>query len=82
MELNPNHKVTAGLRDEWHKIVAIALHKQGIKELVITWDDILAFSGNTKHNTIVAQEKADGLHIYLTGEAEALELIAKAGGRG
>ena len=40
MELNPNHPVTKAAHEEWHKIVAILLHKLGIQEITITANDI------------------------------------------
>jgi hypothetical protein len=73
MELNPEHPVTKSMHDQWHKIVALVMQKLGSVEVVITSDDILKLGAKM---AVVAQEKADGLHISLMTIEEG-ERLAK-----
>lgn len=46
MELNPNHPVTSAMNNQWHKIVAVLLHKFGVSRVEITPQDLEAFSNS------------------------------------
>lgn len=76
MELNPSHHVTAGLHEHWQKIAAIMMHKHGIKKTVITAEDLRAIEALPEMPTIVMHDKADGIHLLLLTQSEALEYIA------
>lgn len=39
-ELNPESPALTAARGQWHKICALLMHKQGLKEVTITMQDI------------------------------------------
>jgi hypothetical protein len=84
MELNPNHRVTAALHDQWHVIMAVLLHKHRHdlpRDVVITPDDIVRFQrAYPGHGAVVAHDKKDGLHLRLVQQDEANTLAASEGG--
>lgn len=83
MELNPNHPVTSGLHDHWHKVLAIVMKKHGIAETLVRPEDIDAIEKSGRMPTILAHDTKDGLWIKLfASEAEAIEHMAKHQGRG
>lgn len=81
-ELNPNHPVTASVHDHWHKVVALLLHKFDLGEVVITASDLddLAreFAGGMP--AVLIHDKADGMHLKIVTEAEAMALAREHGG--
>ena len=77
-ELNPNHPVTVRMRDQWHKILALVMLKQGLKKVTITPEDIR--DGDGKLNVAVG-EFGNGLEVWLlVDDAEAVELARREGG--
>jgi hypothetical protein len=82
MEFNPNHKVTQGLHDHWHKIAALILHKLGVKQVVIDLDDFQSLEDSYPNGMpcVVAQDKDNKLTIWLVTEQEGRELAKKEGG--
>lgn len=82
MEANPNHPVTQQMREQWHKIVALLLHKFDLGEVIITTDDLKAlmvdYDGGMP--AVVCHDKADGLHLRIVDEAEGLQLAKREGG--
>ncbi len=80
-ELNPNHPVTVEVREQWHKLCAIALHKLGVSELEITSADICAFAEALGEGAaIVADARNHRLILRLVNGAEAARLARKEGG--
>lgn len=77
-ELNPHPPVTQNMRDQYHKLMAIAMHKLGITEVVISADDIRAFVATGQ--VIALQELTDGLHVRLIDEKAADNLLRQEGG--
>lgn len=81
-ELNPNHPVTAGMREQWFKMVAALLHKFDLGEVVISTQDLeeltQMFGGEMP--VVVAHEKGDGLHLKLVPESEGQRLALQARG--
>lgn len=81
-ELNPNHPVTAAIRELWYKMVAAILHKYDLGEVVITSDDLQAltemFGGELP--VVVANSKEDGLHLQLVPESIGRRLALEARG--
>jgi len=78
-ELNPEHPLTRGLNEQWHKLAAIMLHKmelRGQPEVTITPADIDRFVGAYPEGGIVAHDRADGLHLMLVSHDQA-EALAK-----
>lgn len=70
------------LANEWAKLFAIYLHREGINEVIITPRDIEAIGADGQmEKCIVVQELKDGLHIKLlpVGEAIALAKQHKGG---
>lgn len=72
-ELNPNHPVTAALREQWHKLCAVLVHKTGKREVVVTGEDLEAltrmFGGEMP--CLLAHTRADGIYLSLLPESEA-----------
>lgn len=86
MELNPSHPVTAGLRDQWQKVLACVLwkyRKELPADVVITTADIdeivRAFPDMP---TIVAHDRSDGCHLSVVSFSDGRELMRKDTERG
>lgn len=78
-ELNPDHPVTKGLRDQWYKMLAIILwkHRHDLgDEVVISLEDLREFA-ESGHTTIVADDKRDGVHVFLVNDEEAIKLARR-----
>jgi hypothetical protein len=78
-ELNPNHPVTAEMREQWYKLCAIAMHKLGKTELRITVEDIQRFTDSGLAN-ITVRPKGDVIILSLVSDAEAARLAKQEGG--
>jgi hypothetical protein len=78
VELNPEHPVTAGLHDQWHKMVGILIHKYKLKDVVITAEDIKnlesAFEGAP---AVVMHARKNGIHLFLCTEDEGARIMKK-----
>lgn len=74
-ELNPDHPVTAALHDQWHKLLAVVMHRFKIENIVITKDDILAFDDEHPNCSILAHDKSDGLHLSIISRDAGEELV-------
>lgn len=70
------------LADQWGKIMAFAMHKQGLGEIVINADDIRKYTDAPGDLTIVVQELNDGLHVQLLPLVEAKAMAEKFKHRG
>ena len=77
MEINPNHAVTRAVSDHWHKIAAILLMKFGVKEVIITSEDIAKMQSDV---VIAIESKKDHFKVWLTDMKTAQELVRKEGG--
>lgn len=82
-ELNDQHPVTRALHGEWHKLLAFVLwkHRDVLpRDVVVTREDIDALLREFGDGmpVIVANEKADGLHLSIVTEAEGRRLAAEA----
>lgn len=80
MELNPNHKTTEAMHEQWHKICAILMHKFDLKHVCITSADIERSLKDQNGLFITMQELPDGLHLKMVTEEEAIRLAKKEGG--
>jgi hypothetical protein len=80
--LNPNHPVMRAAEDQWFKIAALLLLKLPEAKALITTADIAALTTHfgDEMPTIVLNDRADGLHVYLITESEAQVLARKEGG--
>lgn len=52
---------------QWHKLAALTMHKNGVKEIVLSQEDISNFQQSQFRNLVV-QEKEDGLHVSLVDD--------------
>lgn len=77
-ELNPNHPVTSAMRDQWHKLAAILMHKHGLTHVVITSEDMESMGSEM---CVMVQASADGIHLRLITMAEGERLAREQGGR-
>lgn len=80
MELNPNHPMTSGIREHWHKIVAVMLFKEGGKI-----GSVKIYPGDLERlhqaNVSVAIKEENGcIRVWLVGEKEAKRLAKQEGG--
>lgn len=85
VEHNPDHPTTKSAHDNWHKIVALLLHKYGGvlgEEVLFTGADIAtlqaAYAGDMP--SVLLDDKADGLHLRMVTGDEAAELAKSAEG--
>lgn len=79
MELNPNHKATQAAHDHWHKIAALMMFKIGVREFIISPQDIdAAFSSQL--NIGVQFDDTIGVRLFLVDEEQARSLARKEGG--
>lgn len=72
-EINPEHPVTSKLHAEWHKLLAVVMHKFNLGEVVITSRDITDMEHSFPEGMpcILAHDKKDGIHLSLITEEEA-----------
>lgn len=74
-ERNPDHIVTSSLREHWHKIAALLLHKlKGRGEVLITLADMEAMHVPGGLN-IVVEELPTGLRIQIVDDTEGQRLV-------
>lgn len=78
MEVNPNHPVTTEMRNQWHKLLAIVMHKNGLKDVEITIDDVAAL-GDYEH-AVVADTRDGEFHVRLVTMEEGMKLAKTQGG--
>ena len=76
-ELNPNHPVTESLRDQWHKICAIVMHKLNVSTVDITTEDMSALADFR----IAAYVYKDSITLSLMSISEGERLAKEVGGR-
>ena len=79
MELNPNHPVTAGMRDHWHKIVALLMVKFNQRHLEISPSEIAKIADGSS-GAIVVQVIDEKIVLDLVPLDEAKRLAKKEGG--
>lgn len=79
MELNPNHPVTSAMNQQWHKIVALLMHKMGKSKVEISVAEIEAFA-NSGDKAVAIQEQGTNIVLTLIPMAEAQKLAKKEGG--
>lgn len=81
-QINPNHPVLRAAEDHWFKIAALLLLKLPDARALITLQDFDALGSHFDGEipTIVLNDKADGLHVYLVTESEAQILARNEGG--
>ena len=77
--LNPNHPVVKEAEEQWYKLCAILIHKQGLAEIKITAEDIEKFANSGRAN-ISIYPKDDTITLRLHTDAEAEKLAREAGG--
>jgi hypothetical protein len=80
MELNPNHPVTKGAHDNWHKIVALLMLHFEVSEVEISLQEIemLASDDPTKQLAVVLHDTGKSLVLRLTSMADAERLAREA----
>ena len=78
MEINPNHPATQAVREQWHKIAAIIMVKQGLTEMEITPDDINHLAALDQ--AILADCRGGRFVIRMMDEKDAMKLARAEGG--
>lgn len=78
-ELNPEHPVTSAMHDHWHKIVALIMYKQGLKEVKITMDDMHELQKQYANTmpVVIVEEIGEVLSVRIITEQEGQDLINK-----
>lgn len=76
-EFNPNHPITAQVHDQWHKLCAILMARQGLTEVEIKPSDIALLTEGT---AIVADARGGRFVLRLVDQKEAERLARKEGG--
>lgn len=76
---NPNHPVVKETQEQWYKLCAILMHKQGLTEVEITAADIDAFMHSGRAN-ITVHPKHDRYILRLVSDEEGARLAREAGG--
>lgn len=76
MELNPNHPMTSGMREHWHKLCAILVNRTPHKETVISLDEIMRMDGLA----ITMKEEGNGIVLRIITMEEGENLAKKEGG--
>lgn len=79
MKLNPSHAVTQQLDGQWHKLLAIMMHKLGYKRVPITVSDIEAVAAMTDPLTVIAHDHNGCIDVLCMSESEAREYAASKG---
>jgi hypothetical protein len=77
--LNPNHPVTKEIDEQWYKICAVLMHKQGLTEVTITQADLESFLASGRAN-ISVYPSGDIMTLRLHTDEEARKLAREAGG--
>jgi hypothetical protein len=75
--LNPNHPVSMMFTDQWHKVAALMMHKQGVKEIKITEMDLHTFPPGL---CITVGEINGEIVLRLVTPEEGARLAREAGG--
>jgi hypothetical protein len=72
-EINPDHPVLGKMRDHYHKLLAVVIHKYKLGEVVITSQDLinLEMSFPTGMPCILVHDKKDGIYLSIITEEEA-----------
>lgn len=80
-ELNPDNLLVKALREQWQKLCAIVMHKQGMREINITREDIEAFVGMFEGElpVILVQEKGEVIVLKLVKWSDAEKLAKQHG---
>lgn len=79
MELNPNHGVTQEVREQWHKLCALAMFKLRVTRLEITAADIERFQAVGLAG-ITVRPSGDVVTLELVTEEIARRLAREEGG--
>ncbi len=80
-ELNPNHPVTNEMREQYHKLLAFAMWKVGMTELVVTSEDLTRFVEDHPGGINIAVEpKGQVLKVRIVDDVEGARLARKEGG--
>ena len=78
-ELNPDHPVTRAAHDNWHKILAVLMHKLALTQTEISIDDIQRFAGS-EYAAVVLREKNGVMYLSLVNARDAERLAREEGG--
>ena len=77
-ERNPDHPVTAALRNQWHTLLAIAMWKLRQREILVTTDDLAAFGKEWPPGcSVIAADTATGLFLRLSTPEETQAALEK-----
>jgi len=78
-ELNPNHPVTAGLHDQWHKLLVLVMLKLERSAVTLTADDIERFA-NGPELAVVAHDRRNRIELRVVTMEEGERLAREHGG--
>lgn len=75
MELNPNNRVAAAARGQWHKIAALVMHKLGVTHIEIRDSDVDAL--NAKGLNIAIADDKGYIEVFLLNAEESKAALKK-----
>lgn len=74
----PSGKATVdALADHWGKLLATYMHREQIKEIIITAADLAAIADDPASPTILVQELEDGLHVHVMPVQDAMAMARR-----
>lgn len=80
-ELNPNHPVTREMHEQWHKICILLMRKMGVREVVISVDEVVRMAEDDEGCAItIRADDFRGIILQIVSPGEAERLARKEGG--
>lgn len=80
-ELNPDHPATKAAHDNWHKIVALIMFKQGLNKMVISTKKVSEFAETMQGHAVVIEFKDEiGIILQLVTKEQAEAIAKREGG--
>ena len=76
MEINPNHPTTMGVHDHWHKVAALLMMKMGVRDVIISPDEISRMEGN---NIAIKFDNKLGIILKIVSDEEVIKIAVKEG---
>lgn len=78
---NPHHPVTESMNDQWHKIVALLMYRDGVRKTVIPPEIVDQMVNDPLGlNVAIRIDDTMGITLELLGDAEARKIAEKEGG--
>ena len=73
--MNPDPAVAEAFSGQWHKLLMILMHKQGLKHIVLSAEDVFAATASHEGQNMVVQELEDGIHLRVVSDPEVKQIL-------